>query len=182
MLCLPPFQPCPPLSSASSTSLFFFKHYYTYPTSLQLHKSHTVSLQLLNVLHKHFALIKNMNGNKARPLFRCHGNEVSHHGSCSTLVTIGIKQGCGVREASAVGVVVHCPHPGLIAATVLPRNVDWISDAAVGQPARVTLVQAGLPGKVELSDGSQLSSQRVTVGGGRGQAQLLRHCGVKDLT
>lgn len=95
---------------------------------------------------------------------------VYHHRTRSTSVAVGVEQGCGVREARAVGIIVDCPHPGLISTAVLPWNVDGIADAAVGQPARVTLVQASLPGEVELSDSSQLSSQGVTVGGGRGQA------------
>ena len=99
-----------------------------------------------------------------------------------TSVAVGIKQGCGVREASAVGVVVDCPHPGLVPAAVLPRDVDGVAYTAVGQPAGVALVQAGLPGEVELPDGGKLGSQGVAVGGGCGQAQLLRHGGVEDFT
>lgn len=99
-----------------------------------------------------------------------------------TSVAVGIEQGCGVGEASAVGIVVDCPHPGFVPAAVLPRDVDGVAYAAVGQPAGVALVQAGLPGEVELPDGGQLGSQGVAVGGGCGQAQLLRHGGVEDFT
>lgn len=99
-----------------------------------------------------------------------------------TFVAVGIKQRCGVREACAVGVVVDGPHPGLVSATVLARDIDGIADAAVGQPAGVTLIQTSLPGEEELPDSCQLGSQRVAVCGGRGQAQLLRHRRVENLS
>ncbi len=86
----------------------------------------------------------------------------------STSVAVGVEQGCGVGEAGTVGVVVDSPHPGLISAAVLPRDIDRVADAAVSQPAGVTLVQAGLPGEVELPDSCQLGSQGMAVGGGRG--------------
>lgn len=121
-----------------------------------------------------------------RPLCRCHGNYhndgVYHHRARHTSVAVGVVQGCGVGEAGAVGVVVDRPHPGLVPAAVLPWDVDGVAGAAVGEPAGVALVQAGLPGEVELPDGGQLGSQGMAVSGGRGQAQLLRHCGVEDFT
>lgn len=103
-------------------------------------------------------------------------------GFISTSVAVGVEQGCGVREACAVGVVVDSPHSGFVSTAVLPRDVDRVTDAAVSQPAGVTLVQAGLPGEVELPDGGQLGPQGMAVGGGCGQAQLLHHCGVENLS
>lgn len=108
--------------------------------------------------------------------------QVYHHRACRTSVAVGVVQGCGVGEAGAVRVVVDGPHAGLVSATVLPRNVDRVAGAAVSKPAGVTLVQAGLPGQVELPHSGQLSSQGMAVGRGCGQAQLLWHCGVEDFT
>lgn len=85
-----------------------------------------------------------------------------------TSEAVGVKQSRGVGEASAVGVAVDGAHAGLVAAAVLPGHVDGVADAAVGQPARVALVQAGLPGQVELTHSGQLGSKRVAVCGGRG--------------
>lgn len=62
------------------------------------------------------------------------------HGVSSTSVAVGVEQGCGVREACAVGIVVDSPHSGFISSAVLPWDVDRIADAAVSQPARITLV------------------------------------------
>lgn len=109
-------------------------------------------------------------------------HQVYHHRACSTSVTVGVKQGCGIREAGTIGVVVDSPHPGLVSAAVLARDVDRVADAAIGQPAGVTLVQAGLPGEVELPDIGQLGSQGMAVGRGCGQAQLVRHCRVENFT
>lgn len=108
-------------------------------------------------------------------------HNVYHHRAHGTSVAVGVEQGRGVREAGAVGVVVDGPHPRLIPAAVLPRDVDGVADASIRQPAGVTLVQASLPGQVELPNGSQLGSQGVAVGGGCGQAQLLWYGGVEDL-
>lgn len=88
--------------------------------------------------------------------------------TCRTSEAVGVEQSRGVGEASAVGVAVDGAYAGLVSTTVLPGNVDGVADAAVGQPAGVTLVEAGLPGQVELAHGGQLGSQRVAVCGGRG--------------
>lgn len=109
-------------------------------------------------------------------------HHLHNHRAYSTSVAEGIEQGCGVRESGAVWIVVDCPYPGFISAAVLPRNVNGVADAAISQPARVTLVQTGLPGQVELADSSQLGSQGMAVGGGCGQAQPLRHGGMEDFT
>lgn len=77
----------------------------------------------------------------------------------STSVAVRVEQSHGVGEARAVWVAVDGPHAGLVAAAVLSRDVDGVTDAAVSQPAGVALVQAGLPGEVELADGGQLGSQ-----------------------
>lgn len=86
-----------------------------------------------------------------------------------TSVAVGIKQGCGAGEACAVGVVVDSPHSRVISTTVFPWDVDRIADAAISQPARITLVQASLPGKVELPNCGQLGSQGLAVGGSCGK-------------
>lgn len=109
-------------------------------------------------------------------------HQLCHLRACSTSVAVGVKQGCGVRETSAVGVVVYCAHARLVSTAVFPGDIDRVADAAVGEPAGVTLVQAGLPGEVKLSDGSQLSSQHVAMCGSCSQTEFLWHCGVEDLT
>lgn len=103
---------------------------------------------------------------------------ISCHG---TSIAVGIKQGGGVGEASAVGVVVDGAHPWLVPATVPAGLVDRITDAAVCQPARVAAVQPGLPSQIELPDSSQLASESVAVRGGCGQTQLLGCGGVEHL-
>lgn len=85
-----------------------------------------------------------------------------------TSEAVGVEQSRSVGEASAVGVRVDGAHAGLVPAAVLPRDVDGVADAAVSQPARVALVQAGLPGQVELTHCGQLGSKGVAVCGGRG--------------
>lgn len=85
-----------------------------------------------------------------------------------TSEAVGVEQSRGVGEASAVGVTVHGAHARLVPATVLPRHVDGVADAAVSQPAGVALVQSGLPGQVELTHSGQLGSKGVAVCGGRG--------------
>lgn len=57
-----------------------------------------------------------------------------------TFEAVGVKQRRGVREARAVGVVVDSPHPRFVSTTVLARDVYGIADAAVGQPAGITLI------------------------------------------
>lgn len=104
------------------------------------------------------------------------------HRALCTSVAVGVEEGGGVWEAGAVGVVVDGSDPRLIPTTVFPRDVDGITDAAICQPAGITLVQTSLPSQVELSNSGQLGSQRVAVGGGSSEAQLLRHCGVENLT
>lgn len=101
---------------------------------------------------------------------------MSHQSDChreSTSITVGVKQRRGVREPGPVGVVVDGPHPGLVPAAVLPRDINGVADTAVRQPPGVALVQAGLPGQVELSHSGQLGSQGMAVSGGCGQTQLL---------
>lgn len=99
-----------------------------------------------------------------------------------TSVAVGIEAGGGVWETGAVGVVVDSTHPRIIPATVAPGKVYGVAHAAVSQPAWVTLVQASLPGLVELPCRGQLGSQRVAMGRGCGQAQLLWYRRVEHLT
>lgn len=72
-----------------------------------------------------------------------------------TSVAVGIELGGRVREAGAVGELVHGPHPWLVPAALLAWDADGVADAAIGQPARVALVQPTLPRQVQLARGGQ---------------------------
>lgn len=86
----------------------------------------------------------------------------------TTSVAVSVKHGRGVGEAGPIGVAVDRSHAGLVPSAVPPRDVDGVAHTAVSQPARVALVQTGLPGQVQLAHGGQLGSQRMAMGGGRG--------------
>lgn len=79
----------------------------------------------------------------------------------------------GLREARLVAVAVDGPDPRLAASTALPGGHDGVAHAAVRQPARAAVVQALVPGGVELSGGGQLRPVAQAVGLGLREGQAL---------
>ena len=68
-----------------------------------------------------------------------------------------------VWEARLVGEGVDDMHPGLAAPAVGPGAGDGVADAAVKQPTRAALVQALVPGGVQLAGGSQRGVELLAV-------------------
>lgn len=80
-----------------------------------------------------------------------------------TSEAVGIEACSWRRKARAVGEAVHCAHTWSRAPATPARSLDRVAHAAVGQPARVALVQALVPGQVQLPHGGQRCTLPLTL-------------------
>lgn len=85
------------------------------------------------------------------------------------------------REARLVAEPIHRPDPGLAAPTALSGGDDGVAHASVCQPPRAAVVQALVPGGVQLSCGGQLGSVAQAEGLGLPEGQALGGGSVEDL-
>lgn len=98
-----------------------------------------------------------------------------------TSEAVGVEARGGRGEAGAVGEAVDGPHAGGRAAAAPARGLDGVAHAAVRQPARVALVQALVPGQVQLPDRGQRGALAAALGTRAGQGQAAGRAHVEDL-
>ena len=67
-------------------------------------------------------------------------------------------------EPRLVAIAIDGADAGLPAATALPGDDDGVADAPVGQPAGAAVVEAVVPGRVQLGRGGQLRPMALAVG------------------
>lgn len=88
-----------------------------------------------------------------------------------TTEAVGVEARSRCREAGAVGEAVHSAHARGGAAAAPTRRLDRVAHAAIGQPARVALVQALVPGQVQLPHRGQRGTLAAALGTRAGQGQ-----------
>lgn len=85
-------------------------------------------------------------------------------------------------EARLVAVLVHCSDPRFATSAAFPWGDDWIAHTPVRKPPWTAMVQAVIPGHIELSSGRQFSTMTQTVGLGLPEGESLRGRPMEYLT
>jgi hypothetical protein len=109
------------------------------------------------------------------------GGVASGGGRARTSEAVGIEARGGRGEAGPVGEAVDGAHARGWAPAAPARRLNRVAYAAIGQPARVTLVQALVPGQVQLSHRGQRCALAVALGTRTGQSQAAGRAHVEDL-
>lgn len=87
-----------------------------------------------------------------------------------------------IREACLVGEVVDGVDPHLAPTTVGMRDGHWEADTAIHEPAGAALVQALIPGSVQLAWSGQAGVEFLTVLHSLLVREAVIVCGEEDLT
>lgn len=99
-----------------------------------------------------------------------------------TSEAVGVEASSRRRKAGAVGEAVHGAHTWSGAPATPARSLDRVAHAAVCQPARVALVQALVPGQVQLPHGGQRCTLPLALCPRACQGQSAGGAHVKDFT
>lgn len=90
--------------------------------------------------------------------------------------------GVHLWEASLVAVLVHCSDSRFAASTAFPWGDNGVAHTPVCKPPWTAVVQAVVPGNIQLSSGRQFSTMTQTVGLGLPEGETLRGRPMEYLT